>query len=221
MFQKEAQILGEYLGEIPARELSPLVNIGSGSSKFRERNRPWVDRMIFAPLRKRKVEITHVDIETRPGVDLVADILTDDGFENIRRIKPKMVLLTNVLEHVHEPRKFAQRCLDMLEPDGRLLITVPRSYPHHGGIDTMLRPTPEEIAAFVPTARILNAEIVPMEYHWHEIARDPRKLMARKLKWLLVPYKLSVVVLAPGAVAPASQLRERSPLDARRRAVAR
>jgi len=214
MFQKEAQILGEYLGEIPARELSPLVNIGSGSSKFRERNRPWVDRMIFAPLRKRKVEITHVDIETRQGVDLVADILTDDGFENIRRIKPKMVLLTNVLEHVHEPRKFAQRCLDMLESDGRLLITVPRSYPHHGGIDTMLRPTPEEIAAFVPTARILNAEIISMEYHWHEIARDPRMLMARKFKWLFIPYKLSVVILAPGPAELVSRPREALRMDA-------
>lgn len=204
MFRREAEVIGAWLGDIAKEELTPLVNIGSGSSTFRENDRPWVDQMIFAPLRERAIEITHVDIQAWPGVDLVADILSDDGFERIRRIGPKMVLLTNVLEHVYEPQKFMQRCIQLLGSTGRLFVTVPRSYPHHGTIDTMLRPTPEEIAAFVPTAHLLKSEIMNMEYHWHEIARNPSKIMGRKLKWLFVPYKLSIAILAPSRPASTS-----------------
>ena len=63
---------------------------------------------------------------------------------------PRTVFCNNVLEHVPDPALFAQRCFDLLPPGGRLVVTVPRSYPHHRDpIDTMFRPTPDEICALI------------------------------------------------------------------------
>lgn len=198
MFKKEAQEIGAWLARIPTEELSPFVNLGSGSKDFREREKPWVQSEIFAPLEARGVHATHIDIFEAPGVDMVANVLEDAGFERVRALAPKMLLLSNVLEHVYEPQDMVARCLRLLAPGGRLFITVPRDYPHHGVIDTMLRPTPEEVAAWAPQAKLEMSGILDAEYHWHEIWRNPRKAMIDKTKWLFTPYKVSMLVLAPG-----------------------
>ena len=66
------------------------------------------------------------------------------------------LLCCNVLEHVRDPGEFARRCAMLVRPGGVIVVTVPRSYPHHADpIDTLYRPTPEEAAALFPrTARL-------------------------------------------------------------------
>jgi hypothetical protein len=196
MFQKEAQQIGSWLDPIPDADLTPFVNLGAADLTFRTREKPWVDREIFAPLRQRAIPVTHVEIHDGPGIDLVADILSDEGRAQIAALQPRFILLSNVLEHVYEPEKMVERCLDMLPSGGRLFITVPRGYPRHTNIDTMLRPTPEELAAWAPQAKVERAMILDTEYHWHEIFRNPRKAMIVKAKWLFTPYKVSMLLLA-------------------------
>ena len=85
-----------------------------------------------------------------------------------------LVLLCNVLEHVTEPQAMTRRCLDILAPGGRVLITVPRAYPHHRApIDTMLRPTPEEVLAFAPDAVLVERDILPMGSYWDVLKKRP------------------------------------------------
>lgn len=196
MFRSEARRIGDWLAQLPDSELSPFVNIGSGTFDFRLRQQPWVDEHIFSPLRGRRIPVTHVEIREGPGIDLVADILSDEGYEKIAALKPNLILLSNVIEHVYEPARMVERCREALAPGGRLLITVPRSYPHHTKIDTMLRPTPQEVARWAPKARVEQSTILETEYHWHEIARNPRKAMLAKAKWLFKPYTVSMLMLA-------------------------
>ena len=160
MFRSEAQRIGAWLEEVSDDDLTPFVNIGSGTTDFRTLHQPWVDDYIFAPLRARKIPITHVEIREGPGIDLVADILSDEGYQKILALKPKFILLSNVIEHVYEPAKMVERCHRALAPGGRLLITVPRSYPHHTKVDTMLRPTPEQVARWAPKAKVEQATIL-------------------------------------------------------------
>lgn len=196
MFRSEAQRIGDWLGQLSDAELTPFVNIGSGTTNFREVDQPWVDEFIFAPLRARGIKPIHVEIREGPGIDLMADILSDEGFAKIKALQPRFILLSNVLEHVYEPTKMVERCEQALAPGGRLLITVPRSYPHHTKIDTMLRPTPEQVAAWAPRAKVERAQILETEYHWHEIMRNPRKAMLGKVWWLFRPYTVSMLLLA-------------------------
>ena len=79
MLEVEARWLGQALDGIESDELSPLLNVGSASAEFRQRLQPWIDQWIFAPLRRRGVEVHHLDIRGGEGVDLCGD-LTDDAF---------------------------------------------------------------------------------------------------------------------------------------------
>jgi SAM-dependent methyltransferase len=196
MFRNEAQEIGNWLGSLPSADLTPLLNLGSGTTHFRTRTQPWVDEFILAPLRLRGVEIVNVEIREGPGIDLSADILSDEGYAKIAALRPRFILLANVLEHVYEPAMMVERCLQTLSPGGRLLITVPRSYPRHTKIDTMLRPTPEELAAWAPEGRVERSLVLETEYHWQEIFRNPRKAMLAKFKWLFAPYTVSMLLLA-------------------------
>jgi hypothetical protein len=182
VFEREAAWIGEHLARQPIEELSPVVNIGARSEK------PWIDRLIFAPLRERGAKILNVDIKDGPGVDLLADIFTDEGFAKVAAFRPRLVLCCNVLEHVEDPQTFARRCLELLEPGGRLLITVPRAYPHHRApIDTMYRPTPKEVAGLLPEAEMTHSALLPMGYYWDELGRRPW-ILSRQILRLPFPF---------------------------------
>lgn len=196
MFKQEAAWIAARLAAIDAADVGTIANVGSSSHQFRTERQPWVDAELFAPLRQRNVPVVHVDLKVEEGVDLIADILSDEGFAAVKTHRPKTVLLCNILEHVHEPDRMTQRAFDLVEPGGRLIVSVPRSYPHHRDpFDTMYRPTPQEVAALVPEATLTEGEILPTEYHWHDIWRNPQKLQRKRALWLFIRYKVSMAVL--------------------------
>lgn len=215
MFQIEAQKLHHYLGLLPADGLSPILDIGSGSDREREVDKPWVEAFLFKPLRDGGHSIVHLDIRDFPGVDVVADICTDEGWERARSVAPRTVLLCNILEHVEDPGELAGRAFGLLPAGGHLVISVPRSYPHHRRpIDTMYRPTPEEVAALLPQASLVFGEIFATSSYWEDVKRRPWILLRqvlrapfpflgwtrykrtmRKLYWLVNPYLVTIVVM--------------------------
>ena len=200
MFKQEAAWIAARLSTLDAAEVGTIVNVGSSTHEFRTVRQPWVDAELFAPLRARNLPVVHVDLKADQGVDLVADILSDDGFAAAKAHRPRTVLLCNILEHVHEPDRMMRRAFDLVEPGGRLIVSVPRSYPHHRDpFDTMFRPTPQQVASLVPEARLTEGEILPTEYHWHDIWRNPKKLQRKRALWLFVKYKVSMVVLQKAA----------------------
>jgi SAM-dependent methyltransferase len=182
VFEREAAWIGAFLSRLPETELSPLLDIGSSTFK------PWINGHIFTPLKERGVEVIHLNVEEGPGVDLIADIFTDRGFETVARLKPKVILCCNVLEHVENPQVFAERCYQLLGPGGRLIITVPRAYPYHRApIDTMFRPTPDEVAALIPQAEMTHSALLPVGYYWDELRRRPW-IISRQILRLPFPF---------------------------------
>jgi hypothetical protein len=215
MFEIEAKRLHDCLDRLPSGGLSPILDIGSGSGLEREVEKPWVDACLFKPLRDGGHSVVHLDIDDVPGVDLVADIFTDEGLERARSVAPHTVLLCNILEHVERPAELVERAFDLLPAGGHLIISVPRSYPHHRSpIDTMFRPTPEEVAALAPQSSFVFGEIVATSSYWEDVKQRPWILLRqvlrapfpflgwsrylrtmKKLYWLVNPYLVTIVVM--------------------------
>ncbi len=117
---------------------------------------------------------------------------------------------------MREPARLARHCLELLDEGGLVFVTVPFSYPHHADpIDTMYRPSPEEIAQLFAGARLREAHILDVGLSYRDqvrarpwlllrhLARLPlpflspvrwRRSMA-KLYWLAAPYRISCAVL--------------------------
>lgn len=179
MFAAEARWVGDRLAACPAEQLSPLLNIGSSTSEFRESVQPWMARHIFRPLAERGVEVVHLDAREGPGIDIRADLLDDADFHSITVRRYAALLCCNVLEHVRDPGEFARRCAALVIPGGLIVVTVPRSYPHHRDpIDTLYRPTPDEAAALFPVSSVVAAEIIDAgESYADEVRRRPWLLL--------------------------------------------
>ena len=163
MLRNEAAWLRKQLEAVPDDELSPLLSIGSGTDLSRSRQ-PWIDQLVFAPLRCRGVDVIHHEHSAGPGIDLAGDLGDGAFLHRLGDLGARSLLCANVLEHVADPRPVAAALAEALPAGGRLLVTVPRRYPYHPDpIDTMLRPTPTELTELFPSLTVLAAEEVACE----------------------------------------------------------
>jgi hypothetical protein len=189
MFAAEARWLCERLAAYPPERLSPLVNFGSSTSEVRERVQPWIAEELFRPLAERGVAVIHVDKRAAPGVDVVADLTLPAGIARLRRLAPRAALCCNLLEHVADPALLARHCLDLLPEAGLLFVTVPFSYPHHRDpIDTLYRPSPEELARLFGGARLVEGMILDSGVSYLDEVRARPWLLLRHLARLPVPF---------------------------------
>jgi hypothetical protein len=221
MRASEAAYIGASLRTIPIEQLSPILNLGSQSAEWR-RTRPHVDREIFDPLVARSGRVVHADLKDDDGVDIVGDIYDPEFQSRCRRLGLKTVFCCNILEHVLDPREFANIVSGLVPPGGFLVVSVPYSYPFHADpVDTLFRPSPAEIVAlFGPSFSTVVAHVLT-DMTWLEdlastiprhrmplyFAKDLAKALSeipskekrfRRLHrylWLGRPYKISIVIL--------------------------
>ena len=220
MFESEAVRLREIL--LGRGAVSPLLNLGSSTRTFSERDKPHIRRELFGPLEAAGVAILHCDLKPADGVDLVGDILHPAVQRDLKARGFKCVLLANLLEHVRDPAAVAAACEDIVGPGGLILATVPSSFPYHADpIDTGLRPSPPELAAlFRRSVPLLAEEVTGRTYgedlkaRGSTVAREfaqtlffaliawarPKSFAARadRWRWYRRPYRVSVVLLEVG-----------------------
>ena len=222
MFEAEAIWLENLLRLHDGEVLSPMLNIGSSTGRFREQDQPWTERRIFAPLKARGVEVFHLDNREGEGIDIRADVLSAAALPRIKAFGPKSILCCNILEHVPDAAALVRRCIEIVGPGGLIFVTVPYSYPHHRDpIDTMFRPSPEELAALFRPAEMVRGEVIDTGESWRdEVGRRPWILLRpllrlpfpfiafagwkrsmRRLYWLRNPYRVTGAVfrVPPGA----------------------
>ena len=216
MQEIEAKWIERALRAYSSDELSPILDIGSQTLRFRTEEKPFIHNDLFAPLMKRGVAIIHSDLQDGEGIDISANLLEADGYEQIMAAAPRTIFCNNVLEHVLDPAEFANKCFSLLPPGGRLVITVPNSYPHHRDpIDTMFRPTPREISTLIeaPHKLLISAIIETGSYRdnlkqrpwiiYRQILRLPFPFLGwtkwkrsmKKFYWMIWPYRQSCVII--------------------------
>ncbi len=154
MLIAEAQWVAERLARFGLGPARTVVDVASSTEEYRRLRQPYVDYLVFRPLRQAGVPIIHLDAKHDPGVDLVADIAAETLTPSLEAIGD-VVVCCNLLEHVRERSRVLGNLRTLTKPGGHVVITVPHRYPPHADpIDTGYRPSPPELADEV--ARVLS-----------------------------------------------------------------
>ena len=219
MLVEEAQWIGNILTRHEHDQISPMLNLGSGTRHFRTVVQPHIDRYIFAPLSKRSIDVVHCDMKMDDGVDIEGDIFNPDCQSQLQRHNFRSILLTNVLEHVTSEyrRQFCKIMSAIAEKPCLLIITVPFSFPYHPDpIDTRFRPTPTQVAQMFPNFQPVSSALISGNTYLQDLRMMPPHKVVKSavrlcvpfykwnrwlgcmhnLFWLYRPYSVSCVVLA-------------------------
>lgn len=215
---EEAQDISTRVRALNLQAGTVCLNLGSSTKQFREIDQPHIHRLLIAPLEASGIIFVHCDMKSDEGVEMVGDVLAPEFQNRLVQRGAGLLLCCNILEHLTDPQAFATACANLVRPGGYAVVSVPLSYPYHPDpIDTMLRPTPEEIARLFPGWTIVHGAQVTSGSFWSELmahrggasrllAHLARVLlpfyrpqnwvpMAHRLLWLFKPYKVSVVLL--------------------------
>lgn len=190
MLIEEAKWLARQMAELEPDRVFPLLDVGSSTGYFRTVEQPWIDREIFAPARRAERPVSHLDAKPAEGVDVVVDLADPRAVERLAGHGYMSVFCSNLLEHVTNPEQIAQALVGLLPPDGYLLISCPYQYPYHPDpIDTMFRPTPEQLAALFSGTRLYRQAVVKNGTYFQELLRTPVPSIKLFLRLLLPFYK--------------------------------
>jgi hypothetical protein len=138
-----------------------MLNVGSSTLAFRTQYQPWIDRHVFAPIRQRGGKVVHLDMKPDPGVDLVGDLADASFLGRLQAMSFRSVLCSNLLEHVTNREQIASILTDLVPAGGSIFLSCPYRFPYHPDpIDTMFRPTTEELAGLFPHSRVRQEAIV-------------------------------------------------------------
>jgi len=181
MLEREAKWLARRVAECGDRAF-PMLNVGSHTAAFRTREQPWIDRFVFAPIRRRGGAVVHLDLQPLPGVDLVGD-LTDPVFlARVGAMRFRSIFCSNLLEHVPNREAIGRAAVAAVEPGGHLFVSCPHVFPYHPDpIDTMFRPGVGELAGLFPDTELVRGELLRCgtlaTYLAAKFAADPRALV--------------------------------------------
>jgi hypothetical protein len=189
MNRLESEWIGQRLSTMHSDAIFPMINVGSSTLEFRTRVQPYIEQNIFDPLRRRGGSVYHIDIKSAPGVDLVGDLLDPTFLKQIDRLKIRSAMLCNFLEHVVSRQEICDVVMKIIPTGGYLFISGPYKYPYHADpIDTMFRPTIEEMHAHFPGTRIIDSAIINSgSWRQWDVAERGRPL-GRTIVRLLIPF---------------------------------
>ncbi len=149
MFIEETHWIRDALGQRITEPVG-VLDVGASTLAFRTQVQPHISRNVHRPLEQRGCDLRFLDIKADEGIDIVADLTKSDLPPSVFSQRYGLVICCNILEHVVDRDTFMTNLVRFVKNDGQLLLTVPRHYPWHADpIDTMYRPTPDEIAELV------------------------------------------------------------------------
>jgi len=208
MLVQEAEWIANEIN-IRWNELSPLINVGSSTEHFRTVHQPFIDSLIMTPFKQKGGTLLHLDMKADVGVDLVGDLM-DESFRNqLKSLKLKGVLCSNLLEHVVDPKTVCDLLVDIVQLDGFVLITVPYRYPYHNDpIDTMLRPSVNDLNNLFPNCEVVKGEILTIKgtSFFKMLIKNPKLLFVTTMRVFLPFYKFQswkhIVSYIPNSFKP-------------------
>jgi hypothetical protein len=187
MLKEEAEWIESELDRLlqQGEVLFPLANIGCSDEKQLE-FQPWV-RDLIGHIQE-KGALINIDIKDSPGVDMTGDLL-DPAF--ISRLKDKKfgaLLCANILTNITDKEKFAASIIDVIHPGSVLIITVSNRYPYVADpVDTLYRPTPEQLKLLFPGTEIVSSSLVESQSYL-QLLWGKKKVFVITAARLLVPF---------------------------------
>ena len=159
MLPIEAKWIMSAVQSLETDALTPLLNLGSSTRAFREKEQPWIHNYLLSPLSSRGIRILNMDIKQAEGVDIAGDILNDETLSLVSKSGIKAMLCSNLLEHVEHREELCTRLLTVLPAKGYLIVTVPFKYPYHPDpIDTQFRPDVGDLHRLFPDTNLISGK---------------------------------------------------------------
>jgi hypothetical protein len=199
----------QYLAELNIQGV--VLNIGSSTSTFIDTYQPYIRMNVLNQLQKIG-PLLNIDLKNHDGVDIVANFLEEKDRILLQKQNAKVILVSNLLEHIPDPLLGIKRLSDLITVDSFLILTGPRSYPYHPDpIDNMFRPSQRLITQLfkndweiVELITVKNGTVLSANY--------PRKEWRQPYQWALKQLTLSNLLRNPkgllkiirNAVTPAS-----------------
>ena len=180
MSPEEAKWFSSAFSAHEADVLSPLLNLGSSTADYREKQCPYSEETLFAPLSRRGIKIVHADPKSESGVDFVGDILDPNVLLELRNLGVKSILSSNMLEHVKDIESVCHTLVEICPQEGLLGISVPYKYPYHPDpVDNGFRPSLQELEGRLATVgfRLIRGEIVNFGNYASALHKNPRLLL--------------------------------------------
>ena len=188
MYIRESEWLGQRLASLSSDELFPMLDVGSSTEDYRTIQQPWIDQNIFAPIRKRGGKVYYLDMKEARGVDIVGDLLDREFLDRIAQMKVKSVMVSGLFLHLTNRQEVADILLKIVPPGGYIIVSGPKSFPYcPDPIDTMFRPTIEEMHKHFPGTEIVDSAIIDSGNWQQWDARERGRSLARTIARLLVP----------------------------------
>jgi len=233
MRPEEARTLAKWIEALDLPEGAVCLNIGSSTGHFRTVEQPHIAKLLIEPLERSGIRFVHCDMKKAAGVDEVGDVLDPKVRARLKRHGARLLICSNLFEHLKDPNAFAEACGDLVADGGYGVFTVPSSYPYHPDpIDTMLRPSPAELAAMLPGWAVVQSCELKTGTYWDDLAKSPKPLVrlvrhaarvampfyrpstwrnnASRLLWLFRPYRFSLVLLQKPPASPRRKGRART-----------
>jgi hypothetical protein len=185
MLRNEAKWLEDRLAELPSSALDPLLSLGSGGADFRDGKQPWIAGSVYAPLEARGIHVVHHEFAAGAGVDVAGDLGDRAFLDSLQSLGTRAVICCNVLEHLADRAPLLDAFSSLVAPGAALVLTVPRGFPYHADpIDTMYRPSVEELEAVLPGFELRTGAEVPCGTLWSYLrdAPDARTSLVKGLK---------------------------------------
>lgn len=191
MRREEARTILQWILALKLPAGTLCLNLGSSTGEFRSEVQPHIETELFAPLKAAGLVVLHCDVKSADGVDEVGDLL-DPAFQSKLRAKgAKLILCSNLLEHLTDAGRFANACGALVEPGGYGIFTVPYSYPYHPDpIDTMFRPSPDKLAAMLENWVTVRQEVIKGGNHWKDLQQsgEPVRRLIRQIGRVALPF---------------------------------
>ena len=169
------------------KDKSVILNIGSQTQYFRAKQQPFIQENIFNMLDERQCKTIHVDVQKAIGVDEVGDVTDPTFLDRLQKYEPDIVICSNILEHLENRGPFCKSLRYMMKSGCLLFVTGPYEFPYHEDpIDSMFRPTLEELRKEFLDLEYLEGEIVACGKYsdliWQKLTNDEN--IFRKLESL-------------------------------------
>jgi hypothetical protein len=191
MFALEAKYWASVVDTIEPKSFLPLLDLGSATLQYRIKEEPWVNEFLFDKI-SQKGKVYHTDIDKGEGIDFSGD-LTDEVFmEELKKMNIKSILCANILEHIEIDKRdnLCKAILNLIPSGGYIFVSCPYKYPYHSApIDTMFRPTPEDLAKLFPDTQTLRTEIIKAGNYPHVLLGNKKHMLKVILRTLMPFYK--------------------------------
>jgi len=144
MIKEEAIVIRKLITKY-LRQAKSVLDIGSSTLEYRTVKQPYIDEIIFKPMRQEGTTIHYLDIINGEGIDIVADI-SSKSFNLPKEYD--LVICGNTLHLCSDIKTSIRNISSTVHRDGYLIITAPLVFPYHDGpLDHCYRFSPNELVA--------------------------------------------------------------------------